>query len=282
MLDPDTIDKIRTIVDNAPAAINTAAAVVPAATAIIINVPPVAVGIGAVAIGAVIGGGLVAVAMDKYNSKHNETAQQNLRSKEQQLRRATTENKRLKTAHRRETEWLENELMREKQAKERALSRCQKMKEDTVIIDYLKREIEHLKEQIASLSNDTSNSYEMSLDSRGAAVTIHNNTDGDGAKGDTDISRYFLYIKENVTTEWKDLAVTLGLSWADIINIEGKNKDDKSRCWDALQEWRKRKGEAATVDALMEALSDLGLNNVKDGLRRKYPGSRLAKLLCSG
>ncbi|XP_078617266.1 uncharacterized protein LOC144885253 [Branchiostoma floridae x Branchiostoma japonicum] len=269
-MDPGTFDKIRNFYPVATC-IGAVTALVRAAAAI--SIPAVTVIISAIVIG-----GFVYLAMKSSTSKHCETAQQNLRSKEEPLQRATTENERLKTAHRRENERLKNKLMSEKQAKERALSRCRKMKEDTV---NLEREIESLKEQIASLSNDTSNSYEMSLDSRGATVTIHNNTDGYAAKGDTDVSRYFHQIKENVTTEWKDLAYQLGFTRPDIDTIDERNRDYKSRCLDMLGEWQKREGEVATVAVLMEALRELGLTSVVDGLKSKYPGSLLSTQ-CSG
>ncbi|XP_066299928.1 p53-induced death domain-containing protein 1-like [Branchiostoma lanceolatum] len=87
----------------------------------------------------------------------------------------------------------------------------------------------------------------------------------------TGVGVYFQFIKEHVATDWKDLAIFLGYEGPDITNIAGRNNDDKSRCLDMLWEWRKKTGIAATIKALMEALSKANLQNVADGLREKYP-----------
>ncbi|XP_019620318.1 PREDICTED: p53-induced death domain-containing protein 1-like [Branchiostoma belcheri] len=85
-----------------------------------------------------------------------------------------------------------------------------------------------------------------------------------------DVGKYFFFIKENVSTDWKDLAFHLGFADPDIRNIEGKqaNPDDKSRCMDMLREWQKRGGNSATKEVLTEALSKAGLQRVVDGLSR--------------
>ncbi|XP_019619801.1 PREDICTED: p53-induced death domain-containing protein 1-like [Branchiostoma belcheri] len=85
-----------------------------------------------------------------------------------------------------------------------------------------------------------------------------------------DVGKYFYFVKDNVTTDWEDLAFHLGLPNPDIRNIAGRNRDDKSRCMDMLQEWKKKKGDAATIEVLMEALSEAGLQSVVDELK-KYP-----------
>ncbi|XP_035693850.1 ankyrin-3-like [Branchiostoma floridae] len=71
---------------------------------------------------------------------------------------------------------------------------------------------------------------------------------------------------EEVSTDWKDLAFHLGLKRADIANIAGRNPDDKSRCMDMLQKWKKLNGDAAATEVLMKALSEAGLQSVVDGL----------------
>ncbi|XP_078695128.1 p53-induced death domain-containing protein 1-like [Branchiostoma floridae x Branchiostoma belcheri] len=93
----------------------------------------------------------------------------------------------------------------------------------------------------------------------------------EGNKGLKGVEKYFHFTKEEVSTDWGDLAFHLGLNWATITNIAGRNRDDKSRCMDMLQEWRKKKGDAATIEVLMEALSEAGLQSVVDGLRTKFP-----------
>ncbi|KAI8515166.1 positive regulation of extrinsic apoptotic signaling pathway via death domain receptors protein [Branchiostoma belcheri] len=83
------------------------------------------------------------------------------------------------------------------------------------------------------------------------------------------VENYFYFIKKEVSTGWRDLAFHLGFKWADIDNIASKdgNRDDKSRCMDMLQEWKKKKGDAATIEVLMEALSKAELQSVVDGLK---------------
>ncbi|XP_078598197.1 NACHT, LRR and PYD domains-containing protein 3-like [Branchiostoma floridae x Branchiostoma japonicum] len=97
--------------------------------------------------------------------------------------------------------------------------------------------------------------------------------EGQGAAGFTgktaDVRKYFYYTKEKVSSDWKDLAFHLGFEQPDIDNIEGRNRDDKSRCMDLLEEWLKRNGERTTIEVLMEALSEANLQSVVDGLRRK-------------
>ncbi|KAI8494515.1 positive regulation of extrinsic apoptotic signaling pathway via death domain receptors protein [Branchiostoma belcheri] len=94
-----------------------------------------------------------------------------------------------------------------------------------------------------------------------------------------DVGKYFFFIKENVSTDWKDLAFHLGFLDPDIRNIEGKqaNLDDKSRCMDMLREWQKRGGNSATKEVLTEALSNAGLQRVVDG-RPQQKGAK--KKLC--
>ncbi|XP_066305159.1 NACHT, LRR and PYD domains-containing protein 12-like [Branchiostoma lanceolatum] len=82
------------------------------------------------------------------------------------------------------------------------------------------------------------------------------------------IRKYFYFIKEKVSSDWKDLAFHLRFEQADIDNIDGRNRDDKSRCMDLLEEWLKRNGERATIEVLMEALSEATLQSVVDGLRK--------------
>ncbi|CAH1255373.1 Hypp1521 [Branchiostoma lanceolatum] len=86
------------------------------------------------------------------------------------------------------------------------------------------------------------------------------------------VDKYFFFIKKRVSTGWKDLADCLGLGWEDVKNISGRNPDDQSRCRDMLEVWQGQEGNAATLEVLMEALSEAGLQKVVDGLKKKYPG----------
>ncbi|XP_066264100.1 uncharacterized protein [Branchiostoma lanceolatum] len=92
--------------------------------------------------------------------------------------------------------------------------------------------------------------------------------------GAKDVSKYFLYIKDNVADGWKDLAQKLGFSWADVKTIDDRNKDYKSRCQDVLGEWQSRNGNDATIGVLMNALEEVKLKKVVDGLKDKYPELR--------
>ncbi|XP_066299684.1 tripartite motif-containing protein 3-like [Branchiostoma lanceolatum] len=85
------------------------------------------------------------------------------------------------------------------------------------------------------------------------------------------VGRYFCFIKNKVSSDWKDLAWCLGFETSDIENIDGKHRDDKSRCMDLLQQWYKQKGNNATIHVLMEALQDAELQHVVDSLKDKYP-----------
>ncbi|XP_066297034.1 THO complex subunit 1-like [Branchiostoma lanceolatum] len=85
------------------------------------------------------------------------------------------------------------------------------------------------------------------------------------------VRKYFFFVKEEVSSRWKDLAFFLDLDDPGIANIANRNPDDKSRCMDMLEEWLRRRGENATVEVLMEALSDAELQNVVDGLKNKFP-----------
>ncbi|XP_035684673.1 NLR family CARD domain-containing protein 4-like [Branchiostoma floridae] len=88
----------------------------------------------------------------------------------------------------------------------------------------------------------------------------------------TGVRRYFFFTKENVSSDWKDLAFHLGFGRADTDNIACRNRDDKSRCMDLLEEWVKRHGDRATVEVLMESLAGANLQSTVDGLTTKYPG----------
>ncbi|CAH1252527.1 Hypp938 [Branchiostoma lanceolatum] len=87
----------------------------------------------------------------------------------------------------------------------------------------------------------------------------------------TGVRRYFFFIKEEVKSGWKDLAIQLGFRRSDSNRIAGRNPDDQSRCMDLLEEWLKRNRDRATIEVLMEALSEANLQSTVDGLKNKYP-----------
>ncbi|XP_019644796.1 PREDICTED: p53-induced death domain-containing protein 1-like [Branchiostoma belcheri] len=87
----------------------------------------------------------------------------------------------------------------------------------------------------------------------------------------TGVRKYFFFIKDNVSSNWKDLSFHLGFNAADEDNIAGRNRDDKSRCMDMLQDWQKREGNKATIEVLIDALENANLRLVVDGLRDEFP-----------
>ncbi|KAI8513979.1 positive regulation of extrinsic apoptotic signaling pathway via death domain receptors protein [Branchiostoma belcheri] len=89
------------------------------------------------------------------------------------------------------------------------------------------------------------------------------------------VRKYFFFIKDNVSSNWKDLSFHLGFNAADEDNIAGRNRDDKSRCMDMLQDWQKREGNKATIEVLIDALENANLRLVVDGLRDEFPGNVL-------
>ncbi|XP_078667749.1 uncharacterized protein LOC144909572 isoform X2 [Branchiostoma floridae x Branchiostoma belcheri] len=86
-----------------------------------------------------------------------------------------------------------------------------------------------------------------------------------------DVRDHFFFVKENVSSSWKDLAFHLKFSHADVNNIAGKNNDDKSCCMDLLEKWLDRNGEGATIEALLMGLSEANLQSTADALKNKNP-----------
>ncbi|XP_078670933.1 p53-induced death domain-containing protein 1-like [Branchiostoma floridae x Branchiostoma belcheri] len=100
-------------------------------------------------------------------------------------------------------------------------------------------------------------------------TTDRQDLEGGGASAGS-VYGYFDFIKERVSTKWGDLAFHLGFEWADITNIAGRNRDDKTSCMDMLCEWRMREGNDATIEVLKEALLKSELRNVVDELNAEF------------
>ncbi|KAI8498362.1 hypothetical protein Bbelb_235640 [Branchiostoma belcheri] len=80
-----------------------------------------------------------------------------------------------------------------------------------------------------------------------------------------DVSAYFYGVKEDVSTDYRDLALFLGIT--DTRNIESRNTDATSCCLDVLQTWKRTKGHQATVEVLLQALTSAKLESAADNLR---------------
>ncbi|XP_078697458.1 uncharacterized protein LOC144925355 [Branchiostoma floridae x Branchiostoma belcheri] len=89
-----------------------------------------------------------------------------------------------------------------------------------------------------------------------------------GPRGIEDVRRHFFFIKEKVSVHWRDVAHLLDFTRSDIDNIQYKqaNRDAKDCCMDMLEQWRKRRGNAATLQVLLQALTKAGLQDIVDEL----------------
>eukprot|EP00058_Branchiostoma_floridae_P019006 XP_002604495.1 hypothetical protein BRAFLDRAFT_79206 [Branchiostoma floridae] len=88
---------------------------------------------------------------------------------------------------------------------------------------------------------------------------------------DKGVNRYFNCIKDETRKGWRDLARHLEFTRTDINTIGAKHPSDASCCLDMLEVWQKRRGSAATIDVLIDALYEAELHTVVDSLRIKYP-----------
>ncbi|XP_078702593.1 uncharacterized protein LOC144928265 [Branchiostoma floridae x Branchiostoma belcheri] len=83
-----------------------------------------------------------------------------------------------------------------------------------------------------------------------------------------DVRRHFFFVRENVSVHWRDLAHLLDFTRSDIDTIQYKqaNRDAKDCCMDMLEQWRTRRGNAATLQVLLQALTEAGLQDTVDQL----------------
>ena len=67
----------------------------------------------------------------------------------------------------------------------------------------------------------------------------------------------------SILSDWKSFGRTLGLSDADIIEIDHANQRNiKEASYQCLVKWRSKKGRLATKAKLIEALRDTGANEL--------------------
>ena len=61
----------------------------------------------------------------------------------------------------------------------------------------------------------------------------------------------------DVGADWKYLAARLGLSFADIGNIDADSRDSREKAYKVIEKWLKREGIEATVGRLINALEEI-------------------------
>ena len=71
-------------------------------------------------------------------------------------------------------------------------------------------------------------------------------------------------VAKEVNTSWKRLAIELGLTRAEIDNIQEEEEDDHERCCKVLDTWCQRHGSEAKIKKLMKTLTDAGLADVNN------------------
>ncbi|XP_044170022.1 uncharacterized protein LOC122954060 [Acropora millepora] len=71
-------------------------------------------------------------------------------------------------------------------------------------------------------------------------------------------------VAKQVNPSWKMLARRLGLSPAEIDNIQEEENDDHERCCKVLDTWCQRHGSEAKIKKLMKTLTDAGLADVNN------------------
>ncbi|XP_078691942.1 uncharacterized protein LOC144922172 [Branchiostoma floridae x Branchiostoma belcheri] len=89
-----------------------------------------------------------------------------------------------------------------------------------------------------------------------------------GPSDSEDVRKHFFFIKENVSTDWINLAHFLGFTRPaiDAIQYKPANRDAKDCCMDMLEQWRTQRGAAATLQVLLQALTEAGLQDTVDQL----------------
>ncbi|KAI8489425.1 positive regulation of MHC class I biosynthetic process [Branchiostoma belcheri] len=73
-----------------------------------------------------------------------------------------------------------------------------------------------------------------------------------------DVQKYFDKVIKGVSHKWDDLARKLGFNENEIKGIETLKPDQDHRCREMLNRWRNREGRGATLQALQQALIDIG------------------------
>ena len=61
----------------------------------------------------------------------------------------------------------------------------------------------------------------------------------------------------DVGADWKNLAARLGLSFADISNIDADGRESREKAYKVIEKWFKREGIEATVGRLINALEEI-------------------------
>ena len=61
----------------------------------------------------------------------------------------------------------------------------------------------------------------------------------------------------DVGADWKYLAARLGLSLAEISNIDADSRDSREKVYNVIEKWLKREGIEATIGRLINALEEI-------------------------
>ncbi|XP_019629994.1 PREDICTED: uncharacterized protein LOC109474183 [Branchiostoma belcheri] len=80
--------------------------------------------------------------------------------------------------------------------------------------------------------------------------------------------KYFKVIAKEMPADWKELALNLGVPWAQIKAVNLHNSADPwTSCHEVLDMWRKTNGRDATKEDLIKAVSETGNQEVAEKLK---------------
>lgn len=71
----------------------------------------------------------------------------------------------------------------------------------------------------------------------------------------------------DLNEDWKFLAAQLGLSFADIRNINANSRKSCEKVYEAVEKWFQREGIEATVGRLIDALENIDRKDAAQKLR---------------
>ncbi len=81
---------------------------------------------------------------------------------------------------------------------------------------------------------------------------------------------HVLEMGDDIGTCWHDLGIELKLSEAVLCNIDAKRRQPREKAREMLREWKKRKGNSATIQCLIDALENKGKTRIAFNLLGTY------------